>query len=380
MSLKPPNIALAHHWLHAMRGGEKVLEQFCLLFPAAPIYTLFHCPDALRGVIREHTVFQSWLGKLPGIEVYYRHLLPLFPAALFTLRVPAECQFLLSCDASIVKGLMTADTTRHCCYCCSPPRYLFDLQAQYLESGTWQQNLKTFVVKVLTPALQDYDVRAARRVDSFITLSSFVEERIKRTYARNSFIIEPPVDVVDFSFGMRPGDFYLIVSALVPYKKIDLAIEACNALKRKLVIIGNGPELDRLRRMAGPTISLLGSQPFPVLKRAYEECRAFIFPGIEDFGITALEAQAAGKPVIAIRNGAVTETVIEWQTGLFFNEQTVESLAAAILEFEGLEKHFDPAIARRNAERYCPEEFRRKMKEYLAAHYPELFADYLWPI
>ena len=363
-----------------MRGGEKVLEQFCLLFPEAPIFTLFHRPEALRGVIREHQVFQSWLGKLPGIETYYRQLLPLFPAALSTLRVPSEYQFLLSCDASIVKGLSTTSSTTHCCYCCSPPRYLFDLQEQYLESDEWYHQFKAFAVRFFTPALQKYDIRMARKVDSFVTLSEFVEERIQRIYSRNSSIIQPPVDVCDFSCGTDSGDFYLIVSALVPYKKVNLAVQACNILKRKLVVIGSGPEMERLLRMAGPTISFMGSQPFPVLKRAYEECRAFIFPGIEDFGITALEAQAAGKPVIAIRSGAVIETVVDRQTGLFFEKQTTDSLTAAIIEFERIEHHFDPLAARKNAERYRPEEFRRRMKEYLAGNYPELFTDYQWPI
>ena len=377
---KTIDVGLAHHWLHAMRGGEKVLEQFCLLFPSAPIYTLFHRPEALHGVIRDREVFQSWLGYLPNVERYYRHLLPVFPAALSTLRVPVRHEFLLSCDASVVKGLSFASGTKHCCYCCSPPRYLFDLQEQYFESGSIIGAVKRQAIQAFSPYLQRYDIRAARHVDAFITLSQFVEERIERIYGRTAGIVEPPVNVDDFSFGFPRGDFYLIVSALVPYKKVDLAILACNSLKRKLVVIGDGPELSRLRTLAGPTVRLLGGQPFPVLKRAYEECRAFIFPGIEDFGITALEAQAAGKPVIAIRKGAVVETVIQGRTGVFFEEQTLESLVEGILAFEREEDNFNPYSSRHNAERYRPEEFRRKIKEYLSCQYPDFFADYNWPI
>lgn len=374
------NVGLAHHWLHSMRGGEKVLEQFCLMFPGAPIYTLFHRRKALSELIRKHQIFHSWLGYLPNVEHYYRHLLPVFPVALSTLRVPVDHQFLLSCDASVVKGLATQSATKHCCYCCSPPRYLFDLQEQYLESGSFVKAAKSHLIRGLSPYLREYDIRSARRVDSFITLSRFVEERIQRTYERTSAIVEPPVEVGGFSFDLPRGDFYLIVSALVPYKKVDLAIVACNYLKRKLVIIGDGPDFERLRGLAGPSVKLLGAQPFSVLKRAYEDCRAFIFPGIEDFGITALEAQAAGKPVIAIRKGAVTETVIEHSTGLFFDEQTVESLVSAIIAFERDEHEFSPNDSRRNAERYRPEEFRRKMKIFLKSQYPEFFSDYEWPI
>jgi glycosyltransferase involved in cell wall biosynthesis len=374
------NVALAHHWLHAMRGGEKVLEQFCLMFPDAPIYTLFHRKKSLLGVIRDRQTFQSWLGYLPKIDRYYRNLLPAFPAALSTLRVASRHQFLLSCDASVVKGLETEGETQHCCYCCSPPRYLFDLQEQYLEDRTLIGATKSYAIKAFTPYLREFDIRSARRVDSFITLSKFVEERIDRIYGRSAAIVEPPVDVANFSFGLPTGDFYLIVSALVPYKKVDLAILACNYLKRKLVVIGDGPDFGRLRSLAGPTVKLLGAQPFSVLKRAYEECRAFIFPGIEDFGITALEAQAAGKPVIAIRKGAVTETVIERQTGIFFDDQTVDSLIAGFFAFERDEHEFNPINSRRNAEGYRPEEFRRKMKNFLVCQYPDFFADYNWPI
>lgn len=375
-----PKVALAHHWLLVMRGGERVLEQFCLMFPDAPIYTLFHRSKKLNGEVTRHPTYQSWLGRLPYVEKYYRDLLPLFPLALETLRVPSEYDFVLSCDASIVKGLAVAEGSKHCCYCCSPPRYLFDLQKQYLETMGDRTGLKQKLVDLITPHLQRYDIRAANKVDSFLTLSAFAQERITRTYAKDSYVIEPPVDVDQFAISAQHDSFYLIVSALVPYKKIDLAIQACNRLNRKLVVIGDGPEMGRLRSIAGPTVTLLGSQGFQTLKKAYADCRAFLFPGIEDFGITALEAQASGKPVIAIRKGAVIETVIEGSTGVFFDEQNVDSMVAAIVAFEKASAHFDPRAARANAERYRPEEFRRKMKEYLAKTYPSLFAAYPWPL
>ena len=363
-----------------MRGGERVLEQFCLLFPDAPIFTLFHRKKKLRGKITEHTVYQSWLGRLPFVEKYYRGLLPVFPAALRSLKVPPHFDLILCCDASVIKGLNFQKPTRQCCYCCSPPRYLFDLQDQYLSAMTDPLGLKRNVVGMLSPSLKRYDVKAAGRVDSFITLSAFVQERIQRIYGRESVVVEPPVDVESFSAKPEKGDFYLIVSALVPYKRVDLAIEACNHLKRRLVVIGEGPDQARLRGLAGPTIEFRGPQGFKALQSAYRDCRAFLFPGIEDFGITALEAQAAGKQVIAIRRGGVVETVIEGRTGVFFDEQTVASLAAAIGQFECAESSFSEADARGNADRYRPSEFRRKLKESLAASYPDLFSRYEWPI
>ena len=374
-----PRIALCHHWLHSMRGGERVLEQFCLLFPHAPIYTLFHRRKHLDGCIASRELHQSLIGALPGIQNYYRNLLPLFPLALKSLRIPVDYDLVLSCDASIVKGLAFSEPTKHCCYCCSPPRYLFDLQDQYLAAMSDPLGLKTVLVKALSPFLRRYDVDSASRVDSFITLSEFIRERIQRTYRRDSFVIEPPVDVDSFCVSETSEDFYLIVAALVPYKRVDLAIMACNTLKRKLVVIGDGPEMGRLRNLAGPTVSLFGSQGFKTLQKAYHECRAFLFPGIEDFGITALEAQAAGKPVIAIRKGAVLETVVEGFTGVFFEEQSADALADAILRFERIRSNFSPSDARRNAERYRPAEFRRKMKEFLEAKYPSLFNNYSWP-
>ncbi len=362
-------VCLAHHWLVRMRGGEKVLEQLCELFPSAPIYTLTAKPEALSEVIRRHEIRSSPLGRLPGFSSHYKSLLPLFPAAIRGLKVEVETDLLFTSDASILKGLSLSPKTAHFCYCHSPPRYLWDLHDVYMNKTAGLGSFGRAVFKTVTPYLRQFDYEAAQRVTSFIANSAFVQTRIKDFYGRDSVVIHPPVDVDAFSCKEPTEDFHLIVSELVPYKRIDIAVEAFNRLGKRLVIIGDGSEMNALRARAKSNVEFLGRQPFAVLKRHFERCRAFLYPQIEDFGITAVEAQAAGRPVIAFRKGGAVDSVVEGRTGLFFDEQTADSLAEVVAGLD--EVTIDPAVCRANAERFRPEKFRAAIAALLAKELPK---------
>ncbi len=358
------NVALAHHWLVGMRGGEKVLEQIAQLFPSAPIYTLVVDPERLSPALRRHPLHTSPLQRLPGAARHYKKLLPLFPAAIGALRVREPVDLVISSDASVIKGLAVPEHARHVCYCHSPPRYLWDLQEDYRKSSEVGGAVGRFVFNRVTPYVREFDRRAAARVTHFIANSSFVRERIRHYYGVDAEIIFPPVALDAFPMAAAPPeDFHLVVSQLVPYKRIDVAVAAFTQLGRRLVVIGEGSERARLEAMAGPTVTFLGAQPGEVLQDHMRRCRAFVFPGVEDFGITPLEAMASGRPVIAYRAGGVRETVLDGTTGLFFDEQTPESLIGTLERADRMS--FDPAACRAQAELFGPERFRAEFAAYL---------------
>ena len=428
MSVK---VLLANHWLVTYRGGEKVLAEFRLLFPNAPLAALIckrgEIPDWIldggspnrclkmkpcaseqdhrdgHAASGKAAIITSPLQLLPSSWKYYKALLPIHPWAFGFLTVPKGTRLVLSSDASMLKGLKMPEGTRQVCFCHSPPRYLWDLQDDYTDGLGW---FKRKVFNWSAPRARAFDRAAAQRVDRFIANSCFVAERIKRSYGREAAVIYPPVAVDDFSPDQPSEDFYLLVTQLTPYKRADLAVQAFTQLGKKLIVIGEGSEWDALQKLAGPTVQLLGRQPFKVVKDHFERCRAFLYPQVEDFGITAVEAQAAGKPVIAFRAGGALETVKEGETGLFFNEQTAGSLADAVGRFEKdflveesslggnsksaktnaqqiVNHQLVPSIrvaCRTNAERFRPERFRAELKAFLETHYPDLFAEYKWPL
>lgn len=369
------NLHLLHHWLVSMRGGEKVLEQFCKIFPRAPIHTLVCTAqkEAISETIRSHPLYTTLLNKVPGAAEHYKSWLPLLPFFIKNYRVEAD--FILSSDAGWIKGINNKNDAPHVCYCHSPPRYLWDMQQAYLDK---MPPLKRGVFKAITPYLQNFDRQSAEKVDHFIANSAFVKERIKRVYGREATVIHPPVDVDAFQWNRPSEEFYLIVAALVPYKKVDLAVRAFNKLDKPLIIIGDGSERAKLQKLAERNVQLLGTQPFDVLKDYFERCKAFVFPGVEDFGITPLEAQAAGKPVIAYRAGGALETVKENVTGLFFDRQQVDSLAEAVVHFEDHITQFEPEACRKQAETFSPEKFRIQIKDFLSSRYPSYFSEYGW--
>jgi len=372
-------LTLAHHWLIAERGGEKVLQSFSTLFPQATLYTLVATDDQDRfgSWLSGHSVIASPLQRFPAVERRYKALLPFFPWALKRLKVKQGTKLLLSSDASVVKGMQIPEGCLHVCYCHSPPRYLWSMQETYLKQSSGLGAFGRLVFKAVTPYVRSFDHKAAQRVDHFIANSNFVAERIKRCYGKDSTVIYPPVATDDFIYSSEKGDFYLVVSELVPYKRIDIAVEAFNQNGKRLLIIGSGSELEYLKSIAQPNVEFLGRAPFQTLKEAYSKCRAFIFPGIEDFGITPLEAQSSGTPVIAYGEGGALETVINAETGLFFDSQTADALVEAVARFEGMQ--FDSLACRRQAERFSEPRFRQEIKDFLVKVAPDALEGYEWP-
>jgi glycosyltransferase involved in cell wall biosynthesis len=358
-------LALAHHWLVNMRGGEKVLEQFCALFPEAAIYTLVHNRRRLSATLRGRRIVGSLLQRPRLLRDNYKRLLPFHPAAVARLSVDREADFVLSSDAALVKGLKVPRDVPHVCYCHSPPRYVWEMADTYTQRLS---PLKRALFQSVLPRIKRFDYAAAQRTTRFVANSNFVAARIRKYYQRDAAVVHPPVNVDDFDCGRRREDYYLVVSELVPYKRVDLAVEAFTKLGKRLVVIGDGSESKSLRASAGPQVRFLGRQPFDVLRQHYQRCRGFVFPGIEDFGITPLEAQAAGSPVIALGQGGALETVVDGETGLFFREQTVDGLAEAVLQSERQE--FCPHRCRDNAERFRPAVFRRRMMTFLRQEFP----------
>jgi len=356
-----------------MRGGEKVLQELGRVFPGAPILTLIARPKWLSSELRKHPIRASMLQRFPGAARWYRNLLPLFPTAVQNLKVPKGTDFLFTSDASVIKGLKTESGIPQVCYCHSPPRYLWDQESTYLQKTSALGSVGRAVFRRAAPYVRDFDRHAADRVTAFIANSSFVRDRIKLAYGRDSTVIHPPVALDEFSSSAQVEDFYLMVSELTSYKRVDLAVRAFSKLGKPLVVIGDGPERTRLETIASPNIRFLGRQPDPVLQMHYQRCRALIFPGVEDFGITPLEAQASGRPVIAFGRGGVLETVINGRTGIFFESQSIEVLAETVKEFDARWEMFDPNDCRSNAARFGEPAFRSAITQYLKANSPAYF-------
>ncbi len=355
-----------------MRGGEKVLAELAALFPDAPIHTLIANRPQLSAALRERTIVESALRFLPRATSLYKKLLPLFPALVGAMKVSGRPDLLLTSDACVIKGLPADPDVPQVCYCHSPPRYLWGMQETYLQHTSGLGALGKSVFGAIAPGVRRFDYDSAQKVEHFIANSAFVQERIRQYYGRESTVIHPPVSVEDFRWDGEPEDFYLIVSELVSYKRIDLAVEAFNKLGKRLVIIGSGAKLADLRAAARPNIEFLGHQPFAVLKSHMERCRALIFPGIEDFGITPVEAQASGRPVIAYGEGGALETVVDGVTGVFFREQTSAALAGAVESFESRRHWFRAEVCRRHSERFSREQFHQAIVRFLAAKIPAL--------
>ena len=352
-------VALAHHWIMSYRGGEKVAEQIAALFPDADLYALTHNREIHVPGLENVRIHTSVLNRIPGIAKIYKHLLPLHPWAIQRMRVSADIDVLLSSDASLIKGITTSPRTKHVCYCHSPPRYLWELGADYKRTSLGARLLLDWFSK----GLRQFDLESAASVDYFIANSNFVADRIRNYYGREAQVVYPPVATEDFRNDRKRDDFHLVLSELAPYKRIDIAVQAYNRLGKRLVIIGDGSERAHLEGLAGPNVEFLGRQRFSVLREMMETCEAFVFPGVEDFGITPVEAQAAGAPVIAFRAGGALETVIEGQTGLFFDDQNPESLAEAVSQFHSDE--FSRVDCRANAEKFSVENFKMRYCEVL---------------
>jgi glycosyltransferase involved in cell wall biosynthesis len=349
-----------------MRGGERVLEELCRLFPEAPVYTLFRRPGATSATIEAHPIITSPLQWIPGIGKRYRGLLPLFPAAVATMAV-APCDLLLSTSHCAIKALRPPPGARHLCYLFTPMRYVWDQSETYLAS---RGPLTRLAGAVALPPLRRWDRSSNRRVDRFVAISRTVADRVTRRYQRESGLVYPPVDLDRFKVRPRVRDgYYLMVTAFAPYKRIEVALEAFRRLDRPLKVVGGGPELGRLSALFGDKVESLGPMADAEVTRLYAGCRAFVMPGEEDFGITLLEAQASGRPVIALGLGGATETVIPRDglqpgpTGVLYppgksHAEHVANLMEAVTKFEAAEELFSPEACRRQAERFSLDQFR----------------------
>jgi len=362
-------IALIHDWLTGMRGGEKVLEVLCGIFPEADIFTLVHLPGKVSPVIESHRIITSPLQKIPRIGSYYRHLLPLMPWAIERFDF-AGYDLLISSSHCVAKAARPAPGACHVSYCHTPMRYIWDQYEAYFGPGRSSWPVRT-VMAAIRPNLQRWDVATVSRVTEFIANSENVRARIQRLYRRESSVIYPPVDVDFYKQGVLqrapdPEPFYLIVSALAPYKRVDIAIEALRQLNKRLVVIGEGQESRALRQAGGLQTTFLGWLSDAELRSYYQRCQALLFPGEEDFGIVPLEAMSAGCPVIAYRKGGATETVVENKSGVFFDDQTPQSIARAIKNFEQMSFHPAEvsALAERFSRRYCESAFRSYFLDY----------------
>jgi glycosyltransferase involved in cell wall biosynthesis len=358
-------VVLVHDWLTGMRGGEKCLEPLARRWPSARLLTLLHKRGSVSPVIESLAVRPSVLNRLPRVERYYRYLLPLMPfAAGWKVR---DADLVVSLSHCVAKSARPPAGVPHVCYCFTPMRYAWHMKDAYFRKG----GIKAAVVGKLLGAIREWDRRTADRVTHFVAISNTVRDRIRECYGRDSVVIYPPVDTEFYTPAPVPReDFYLVVSALAPYKRFDLAIEACRKLGKKLVVIGSGQDAAKLRATAGPGIEFLGWQPDEVIRDHLRRAKALLFPGEEDFGIVPLEAQACGCPVIAFGRGGATETVRPLgdgpdPTGVLFEEQTTESLAGAIERFERDADRFDPRAARRQAVRFRKDRFESELFGYL---------------
>jgi len=339
-------VVLCHDWLTGMRGGERVLEVLCHGFPSASIYTLIHNRSAVSETINGHDVRTSWLQRVPGVSKHYRGLLPFFPSAIERMRLP-EVDLVISLSHCVAKGIRPVGRTRHLCYCFTPMRYAWTFYREYFGGSP----VKAAVARPLLAALRAWDRRSSPRVDRFAAISNHVRKRIREFYGREADVVHPPVDLEKWTpGGDGRGGFDLIVSALVPYKRIDLAVRAYNRLATPLKVVGVGSESGRLRAMASPNVEFLGWQPDARLLELYRGSRLLVFPGEEDFGIVPLEAQACGRPVVAYNRGGVLETVAEGRTGVFFDAQTEESLLDGVRR--GASARWDAQVIRAHAEEF----------------------------
>jgi len=365
-------VAVIHEWLMAYAGSERVLEQILLCYPDADLYAMVDfIPSGGREFLLGKTATTSFIQNLPFSRSKCRLYLPLMPLAVEQFDL-SRYDLVLSCSHAVAKGVITGPDQLHISYVHSPMRYAWDLQHQYLRDSGLDKGVKGWVVKWLLHKMRLWDARTANGVDCFIANSQFIRRRIWKNYRRDAAVIYPPVDITKFTLREGKEDFFLAASRLVPYKKMDLIAEAFTAMpERRLVIIGDGPEMQKVRAKAGPNVTILGYQPDDVLGVYMQRAKAFVFAAEEDFGIAPLEAQACGTPVIAYAKGGALETIRglddEQPTGVFFREQSVEAIKAAVSSFEYEAARILPAACRENALRFSPERFRAEFRACVEA-------------
>lgn len=364
-------VAIVHDWLVTYAGAERVLEQMLLCFPQADVFSLVDfVPEAERAFLGGRPVHTSFVQKLPGARKHYRNYLPLMPLAVEQLDVSAY-DVIISSSHAVAKGVLVGPDQLHVCMCYSPIRYAWDMQHQYLHESGLDKGVKGWMARWLLHKIRLWDSRTAAGVDEFVAISRYIGRRIAKAYRRDSHVMYPPVSVEDFPLQQVKDDFYLAASRLVPYKKMPLIVQAFNQMPdRRLVVIGDGPDAQRCRELAGPNVSIMGYQSTAVLRGHMQRAKAFVFAAEEDFGIAPIEAQACGTPVIAFGKGGALETLrgldSDASTAVFFDEQTPQAIVNAVERFETDEgRRICPEACRENAQRFNPERFRQEFKSFV---------------
>jgi len=370
-------VAIVHYWLVTKGGGERVVETLAEIFPQADLFTLVLDRSTLEPILQTKEIRTSFLQRLPGAKKFHRHFLFLMPLALEQFDLSGY-DLVISSESGPAKGVITSSKTCHICYCHSPMRSIWGMYPEYRRRmgpvvGT--------IFALTAHYLRQWDYASAARVDYFVANSRYVASRIRKYYRRESTVIYPPVDSATAQLTHASENYYLTIGRLVDYKRFDLAVSACTQLGRRLKVIGVGPEYKSLRRMAGPSVEFLGWVSDEELRRNLAGCRALLFPGEEDFGMVAVEAQSFGRPVIAYGSGGVLETVrgtpsgdttgVEDSTGVFFSEQTASAVATALLDFEAVESGFSPQTIREHSLRFNRETFKERIAEFVACAYAE---------
>lgn len=352
-------VAIVHYWLVGMRGGEKVVEELCKLFPEADIYTLVVDRNALSAEILQHTIHTSFLQHIGGAK-HYQKMLPLMPFALEAFDL-TDYDIVISSEAGPAKAIVTRPDAVHICYCHSPMRYLWDCAPQYLNAAG---RLSRLMMYLTFPMLRQWDVTSAARVDYFLANSAFVAKRIQKFYRRDAVVIHPPVSVERFSISDVVEDYYLCAGQITPYKKVEMAVEACTLMNRRLIVLGSGAT-KKLKAQAGPLVKFYDRVDDMTMAHHFSHCRALLYPGVEDFGIVPLEVMASGRPVIAYGRGGIMETAVHGKTAWIYDEQTVDGLVDAIVSFESHMHMFSPREIRKHAQTFNPDRFSREMSSFV---------------
>ena len=375
---RPLRIAIVHEWFTSMRGGEKCVEALCEVFPDATLHALLHVRGSVSPVIERMPIRTSFVQHLPFAATRYRHYLPLFPAAISRFDLSAF-DIVISSHHCAAKGVRTAPHTLHICYCYTPMRYIWTQYDDYFGAGR-SDAVTRLGMAAAVGYLRRWDLRTAKNPHYFIAISENIRARIRTIYGRESEVIYPPVETGTLAAATEHEGFDLVVSALVPYKRIDLAIEAYTRMGKHLVVIGDGPDLARLRQSGGPTVQFLGWRTDEEVRDHFRRCRAVVFPGEEDFGIVPVEAIACGKPVVAFARGGALETVLDGpglRTGVLFEQQTVESLTGAVLKLDT--QTFDPMAMHAFALKFDREIFKQKMKDFIFGKWESFRSGLLQP-
>ncbi len=364
------NIGIVADWLVTYAGSEKVIKEFIDVFPSSELYSVVDfLSDSNRELFSGKKAKTTFIQKMPFAKSKYQKYLPLMPLAIEQLDMSGH-DVILSSSHAVAKGILTGPDQLHISYVHSPIRYAWDLQHQYLRESGLSEGLKGFIAKYLLHKIRIWDYRTANGVDHFIANSKFISRRIHKVYGRSSDVIYPPVDVNNFTLNENKDNYYFTASRLVPYKRIDLIVDAFNEMpEKKLVVVGDGSEMDKIKSKAKGNIEILGYQPNNIMQKHMQNAKAFVFAAEEDFGITPVEAQACGTPVIAFGKGGVLETIIpegnQNPTGVFFDKQEPGSIIESVNKFESMQDLFEPTECRRNAEKFSGERFRTEINTYI---------------